>query len=54
MINVLILAIIFGYGGFVLYRMHKKKKKGADAAAVDAAEVVPDVEACRIKSNQSI
>lgn len=52
MINFLILAIIFGYGGFVLYRMHKKKK--ADAAAVDAAEVVPDVEACRIKSNQSI
>lgn len=29
MINVLILAIIFGYGGFVLYRMHKKKKEGS-------------------------
>lgn len=28
MINILILAIIFGYGGFVLYRMHKKKKEG--------------------------
>ncbi len=32
MINILILAIIFGYGGFVLYRMHKKKKEGRKRA----------------------
>lgn len=51
MINILILAIIFGYGGFVLYRMHKKKKEGAGAAVAAAAETAPDAEACRRKNN---
>ena len=54
MINFLILAIIFDTEVLFCIVCTKRKNKGADAAAVDAAEVVPDVEVCMIKSNQSI
>lgn len=33
LINILIVALIVGYGAFVIYRMHKKKKEGGSCCS---------------------